>query len=226
MTRPKRAALRRAAPLPHVPVRDGLGPLQPPDPQLPDLRHLRGGHRDLPARAVHPVITRPLPAGCQTRTRTVQEPTAQPLDLDDARAEVGEEARAVRPGEDAREVEDDEAVEEAEGNGPGHRRKQGAADGTGAPSAALSSLDASRGCVPPGVSRVLCPAALLRARHQILGSDGAPGEPGGVCSIGNSAGVSVTTGTGASAPVAPRRRRALAEVKSPPARVDTVRPRA
>jgi hypothetical protein len=44
---------------------------------------------------------------------------AQPLDLEDARAEVGEEARAVRPSEDAREVE---AVEEAEGDGSGHRR--------------------------------------------------------------------------------------------------------
>lgn len=36
---------------------------------------------------------------------------AGPLDLDDARAEIGEEARAVRAGEDAGQIEDDEAVE-------------------------------------------------------------------------------------------------------------------
>jgi hypothetical protein len=37
------------------------------------------------------------------------------LDLDDARAQVGEQARAVRAGEDARQVEDDEAIEERDG---------------------------------------------------------------------------------------------------------------
>ena len=37
------------------------------------------------------------------------------LDLDDARAQVGEETRAVRAGEDACQVEDDEAVEERVG---------------------------------------------------------------------------------------------------------------
>ena len=41
------------------------------------------------------------------------------LDLDDARAEIGEEARAIRPREHAREVEDDEAGQQWVG---GHRR--------------------------------------------------------------------------------------------------------
>jgi hypothetical protein len=44
---------------------------------------------------------------------------ARLLDLDDARAEIGEEARAVRAGEDAREVENDEARQEWIGR---HRR--------------------------------------------------------------------------------------------------------
>ncbi len=44
---------------------------------------------------------------------------ARALDLDDARAEIGEEARAVRTGEDAREIEDHEVREGCDG--VGHR---------------------------------------------------------------------------------------------------------
>src|SRR5262249_22280275 len=40
---------------------------------------------------------------------------ARALDLDDASAQIGKEARAVRAGEDAREVEDDQVAERSRG---------------------------------------------------------------------------------------------------------------
>src|SRR2546428_371389 len=53
-----------------------------------------------------------VPAGLELQVPLAHVIAAgRPLDLDDARAEVGEEPCAVRSGEHAREVEDDEAGE-------------------------------------------------------------------------------------------------------------------
>src|SRR4029453_14701349 len=80
----------------------------------------RGGMREVQRHAllahVHPRVVRALVVApfLQLQMRPAHlVALARPLDLEDARAEVGEKARTVRPGEDAREVEDDEAIEEA-----------------------------------------------------------------------------------------------------------------
>ncbi len=89
---------------------EDVGPRRPPAHELPSVRRPEvHGRRFLPPVHGEEVGRLPVERGRLPAARDVAAPGI--LHLDDARAEVREEHRRERPREDAREVEDDDAVQ-------------------------------------------------------------------------------------------------------------------